>query len=489
MELWSLGAITAALLALVALWSVLTPLYDAPDEPQHLNSAIRLALSGGWPTPGEAEVSKMVIEARAEAAIPALDRQSFAELRAAHPGTEGVDQMTQHPPLYYGYIAAVLNTVDFMNIRADHALLAARLAGLIFVLPLPFFAWDSVRRLTRSRRAGVVGAAALLGVPQLAHILGAVSNDSPTIAFCSAVVWLCIRLMTGDRSPWTTVGLGTFLALALLSKGTALPLVAFVGVVMLIWPRTRPLRARIGSAAITMSIGLLGGWWWVRNLLVYGSLQPHGLPREHNPWPPGSGPDVIEFSEYLWARLARSFWGNFGWLTYPLPSWITDVLTVLCLAVIVFYAFRKTSQRGAAFALGGLFALNGVALLYTIWPVYVRTQLPAGMQGRYFFVIIIALIALSAIAWRNLVPAGERTRTCIGLLIVFACTAVAGLYFEFDATYSSGYDWLLRSPIGAAATLALIVTAAVICTATFVLVLREVRRDSAQVLGVHPALP
>lgn len=488
-EIWCLAAITAAFVALVALWAVLTPLYDAPDEPQHLNSSIRLALGGGWPDAGDAEVASAIIAAKSEATIPALDRHTFAELYAENPGTDGVDQMTQHPPLYYAYVAAVLNAVDFMHLRADIALLAARLAGLLFVLPLPFFVWDAVRRVTRSPRAALVGAAALLGVPQLAHILGAVSNDGATTVFSSAAVWLCIRVMTGDRSWWTSIGLGVALALALLTKGTSLPLVLFAGVVMLLWPRERTWPQRIAHVSATMAVGLTGGWWWVRNLLVHGSLQPHGLPRESAPWPAGTGPDVIEFSEYLWARLTRSFWGNFGWLTHPLPSWITDVLSVVCLAVIVFFAFRRGAQRKLAFALGGLLILNLVALLYTIWPVYVRTTLPAGMQGRYFYVIIVALIVLSAIAWRNLVAAHERTRTCVGLLIVFATTAVAGLYFEFDATYSGAYDLLLRSPIGTIGTLAVILLAAATCLAAFVLVLREVRRGaSSQVIGADPAL-
>ncbi len=476
---WALGALTAALLAVVTFWATLTPLYDAPDEPLHMNSAIRLAQGGGWPEPGDAEVSNMVLAARGEAGIPAADRSTFTELLAANPGYNGVDQMTQHPPLYYMYVAAVLSAADFMDIRSDHALLLARLAGLLFVLPLPFVAWDSIRRLTRSSRAGLVAAASLLAVPQLAHIMGSVSNDSMAIAFSSIVIWLGVRVMTGDRSWWTTVGIGLALAAALLSKGTAVPLVAYVAFVMVLWPRGLALGQRMLRAFVSLAAGFLGGWWWAKNLLVYGTLQPAGLVYDANPWPEGSGPSVGYFIDQLWLRVPTSFWGNFGWLTHPLPTYVTHFLTVICLAVVVFYAFRRSTARTPMLAMAAVTFVFVIALVYQTWPSYVRSQLPAGMQGRYFFVVLIALIALSAVGWRNLIVAAERTRACIGLLVVFAAIAALGIVVEFRAVYTSVNDWLLRAPLGTVGTAALLLATAAICVTAFVLAVREVRRSPA----------
>lgn len=487
-EWWALGLITAALLTVVAFWATLAPLYDAPDEALHMNSAIRLAEGGGWPDPGDAEVSNMVLAAQGQAAIPAADRVSLAELRAENPGYNGVDQMTQHPPLYYAYVAVVLNAVDFLEIRSDHALLAARLAGLLFVLPLPFMAWDSVRRITRSPRAGLVGAASLLAVPQLAHIMGSVSNDSMTVAFGSAVIWLGVRVMTGDRSWWTTVGIGLALAVALLTKGTAVPLVAYVAFVMVFWPRELSVRQRLVRALVSLSAGFLGGWWWARNLLVYGALQPAGLVYDENPWAEGTGPSVGYFVEQLWVRVSTSFWGNFGWLTHPLPTYLTDFLTVTCVVVVLAYAFRRSAVRAPMLAMAAVFLVFVLALIYQTWPSYVRSQLPAGMQGRYFFVIILALIVLSAVAWRNLVPAVERTKLCIGLLTAFALVAVFGILVEFDAVYTGIYDWILRAPLGIVGTAALILLTASACVAAFVLAVREVREVRGKDPLATPAL-
>ncbi|MGN8552364.1 UNVERIFIED_CONTAM: DUF2142 domain-containing protein [Microbacterium sp. SLM126] len=470
-----LGAITAAFVLLVTFWAVFTPLHDAPDEPIHFNSAVRLAEGGGWPDPGDAEMDRMILQSRAEAKIPASERSTFAELRENYSGYHGVDQMTQHPPLYYAYVAVVLNAVDFMNIRSDIALVIARLAGVLFVVPLPYFAWNSVRRITRSPKAGIIAAASLFAVPQLAHIAGSVSNDGMTILFCSAVIWLSVRAMTGDTRWWVTVGMGLALGLGLLVKGTAVPMVAFAAVVLLIWPRELGFRTRLLRTATAMAVALIGGWWWMRNLLVYGSLQPAGLVYPDAPWPDGSGPSAIWFADQAWGRISNSFWGNFGWLSHPLPVFLTSFLTVVCIVVVLAFAFRSRADRGKMITLAALPVLLTLALLTQTWPSYVRTQLPAGLQGRYFFVVLIALIVLSAVAWRNLVEPRNRVRVGIGLVVFFAGMSVLGLAVEYRAVYHGLGDWLARSPIGAPGTIILVILTAGVGVLAVVQTVRFVR--------------
>ncbi len=448
-EKLALAAITATFVSLVAFWAALAPMFDAPDENNHFNSAVRLIDGGAWPEPGEAQVADWILIASEQAGMPATERSTVSELRELHPGYSGIDQMTQHPPVYYAYIAAVLTAIDYDDMRVDEAVLAARLAGLIFVLPLPLAAWDSVRRLTRSPRAGLVAAASLLAVPQLAHIMGSVSNDSMAIGFSALVIWLGIRIMTGDTSWITTGGIGLALAFVLTSKGTALPLVAFVAVVVLFWPRVLSLRQRLWRTVAAMAIGGIGGAWWLRNLIVSGVIQPNSTLYDTLPWSEGTGPSVLEFSEYVWSGLSRSFWGNFGWLAHPMPEAVTSLLTVVCFAVIAGYAYRRSNARVPALVLTVTVLVLLVALLSRTWSGYARTHLPAGLQGRYFFVVIIALIALSAIAWRNLVPVAERTRACYLLLTGFALVAILGVYIEWRYIYDGFSDVLVRSPIGA----------------------------------------
>lgn len=476
-EWWTLGAITAAFVALVTFWGILTPIYDAPDEPLHLNSSIRLAEGWEWPDPGTAEVQNKVLAARGQQSTPAAERSTFAELAESHPGYHGVDQMTQHPPLYYAYTGVVLRVIDFLEVRADQALLAVRLAGLIFVLPLPFFLWESVRRPTGSPKAAIVAAATVFAVPQLAHIMGSASNDSATIAFSCAVMWLGIRIMTGDTRWITTIGLGLALALALFTKGTAVPLVAFAGLVLLLWPRELALSQRLIRTAAAMAVALLGGWWWVRNLLVFGRLQPAGLRYPDNPFPDGQGPSITWYIDQMWGRVSLSFWGNFGWLNHPMPVILTDILTVVALAVVVGFAFRRSAVRWRMVLLASMPLLFLVGLITQTWPTYVRTQLPAGMQGRYFFVVLVPLVVLSAVAWLRLVSPGRRRATGIGLLSVFAAIGLAGIVVEFRAVYTGIGDWLAHTPSGIPAAVGITVVAAALAILALVMSIRFIRTD------------
>ncbi len=469
-----MGALTAAFVALVALWAVLAPVFDAPDEVLHLNSGIRLTTGWDWPEPGQAQLNAGALAAMGEASLPADQRSTFAELMESKPGYDGVDQMSQHPPLYYAYIAGVLNAIGFMDVRADQALLAVRLSGLVFAAPLPALMWASVRRFTRSPKTGVVAAAALFAVPQLAHILGAVSNDGMTVLFSSIVLWLCIRVMTGDRSWWTPIGTGVALALALLSKGTAVPLIPFVAVVLAVWPRELGLWQRIGRMAAAGGVAFLGGVWWLRNLLLYGNLQPDGLGRETQPWPEGSGPDPLFFLDRAWHGLTGSFWGRFGWLTHPLPVAIVEILAVVTLVVIVAYAFRRSPDRGKVIAIAALPATVIGVFLWQRWLGYSRTQLTGGLQGRYFFPLLVSFLTMSAVGWRNLVTPAERRTAGSILLISFAFVAALGVGVEYFAVYD-GLGWFRYSPVGTVGSVAVLGLAAAAAAWAFVLSWRFIR--------------
>lgn len=435
----AVAALTVAFVAVCAAWAVLTPVFTVPDEPAHLNSALRLTEGFSWPAPGEARMAPEVLAARDEGELPADERSTLGEL-AERNEASGVDQMTQHPPLYYGLAAGVLAAADTDDTRADLTLLVLRLAGLVFAVPLPFLVWNATRRLTGSPRAGVVGAACLLAVPQLAQVLGGVSNDGLTIVLCSAVTWLAVRWMTGDTRRRVLVGLGLTLGLALLTKGTALPFVVFVALVLSVWPRDASLARRALTTVGTLALAfLVGGWWWLRNLLRFGDVQPSGLAgtRPTKPWEPGTGPDPVQYLDLFWSRVSVRFWGEFGLLDHPLPEVLTDTLSVLSVAVILGYAYTRHPRRLQTVVLSVLPVVVVLMLLANTWRHFVRTQLTAGMQGRYLFVAIVALIAVSAVAWMRCVPAHGHRRAGVVVVLGAAFLAVLGPFRQYIGAYEN----------------------------------------------------
>jgi len=122
----------------------------------------------------------------------------------------------------------------------------------------------------------------------------------------------------------------------------------------------------------------------------------------------------------LWGYYAdmqhRSFWGNFGWVSIPLPEWVYALLGFLGLISLAGLAWRGVRLWGAWEAGEWLGLVTLVALVvavlvgFTKQMAYMATQNGAAYpQGRYLFVLIIPLMWLLitglweawSLAWRG----------------------------------------------------------------------------------------
>jgi hypothetical protein len=437
-------ALTAAFALLLTLWAFVTPMLSAPDEAAHFDAAEHIALGDGWPDPGTMDLLKVTyVEQGQVMNVAHADRQTFAELRAANPGLHDYpNQMTQHPPTYYAIGAVVLKAIGWQDHRWDVGVMALRLLDVLMLLPLPFLAWSTVRRVTRSPRTAVVGALALFAVPQLAQIGSSVTNDTPVIVLGAVITWLVARAMTGDHRWRIVIWTGVAVAAICSFKGTGLPAVPFVAVALLLAGRgVLSMRTRILRTVVAgVVVAVLGSWWWIRNLLVFHTLQPKGSGdlRVVKPWGNQTSANFGEFMNTEWDRLTSSFWGQFGALQYPMTPILTDTLTVLALAVIVGWAFRRSPLRDIAIVMTVLPGLTLLIQMQDNFQSYDDTQIIAGAQGRYVFLALVPLIVLSAIAWRNLLPlASSRMRFGRIALWSFPIIGLYGLTVAYRGFYES----------------------------------------------------
>ncbi|MBB5786142.1 DUF2142 domain-containing protein [Jiangella mangrovi] len=479
----ALAAIALLVVTVAGCWAVLTPAFRAPDEPQHVNSVLRLAYGGGWPAPGEALMGPAMILARQEAALqsdipgrhwiriglipytdvdPLPDEQRLrvtAENALPWPGmtatsVDTVDQMTQHPPLYYAAAAAWLHATGTADARWDQLLLSLRLFDLLLLAPLPLLAAATVRTLMgdrpRARPAALVAAAGVLFVPMSGHILSAVTNDALVTLTGAVITWLVARVLTGDLRWPTAIGLGAALGVGLLTKvmaAFAVPMVVLAYV--LAGVVARPLLAELRRtwwprASRVLVVGVVtfavGGWWWLRNLLVYGAVQPVGIPER---WEPVPSEGIGHFATTVVTAFTRSFFGDFGWLELRIPGvafWGgATVVAVLGVAALV----RRDSRGYVAVLL-----LLPVALWWSVvlnaWRSYVDTGWISAVQGRYLFAGLAALTVVSALGARP--PA----RAVPWIVAGGGMVAAAALLFAFHGMYWGHQD----SPADAAARLA-----------------------------------
>ena len=487
----ALAAITLVVVAWGLLWAVVTPSFQAPDEQNHLNSVLRIAYGGGWPAPGDAYLAPAVVDAVAEAAYPSdppgrfvhrPDVPQFVDLEAvprdertrvaattalgdATSGTD-VDQMTQHPPLYYALGAGVLHATGLTDARWDVAMLALRLLDvLLLALTVPLAA-GAARRVTGSPSAGLVAAAFPLFVPQLGHIMGAVNNDALVMLACAAVTFLAAGVVTGDLRWRVAVAIGLVVGLGLLTKVMVAFALPTVGVAYLL-ARGRPWPARLGRLAAAGGVaGVVGGWWWVRNVVTLGAVQPVGRPRDVGTV---AQVPVDEVPSLLVEKLAQGFFGNLSWLEVRLPGgWVVLGSTVLVVVALV--ALVLPGARRAAVALLLLPAALAAGVAYNAWDAYDVTGGLVAVQGRYVFGGAPALAAVLAIAlWQAVRRSERRLARVVPVVVALAVAAAgAGLAWAFGSFYRGPGEspgdavdrWLAWSPLEAPALVAVLVLAA-----------------------------
>lgn len=469
----ALGAFVAVLL----FWATMTPAYRAPDEPQHVSAVLGIVQGDGWPRPAAAEIDPGVLRSAVQAGLltapdqptsrgntlpgvhiatgrtdPPLysaveptapdQRRPYAVLTDEGP-TGLVNQMTQHPPGYYAAQAAVYVTVGAGDWRWDRQLLLMRLVSVAMVGGLPLLAFLTVRRLTGSAAVGSAAAYLPLAVPQLAHVGSSVGNDALVVLLGGGLVTALTYLLTGSRHRLTLVAVAVSLGLGLLTKGLVLPLVPVTAVALVVglrraglgWPATglRSLLTLAGAFAI-------GGWWWLVNLLRYGTVQPNGQGVGRPRAAPSVG--VLEYAERFVREVNVSFWGNFGWLELPLPSQVATGLAVLT-AVLAAVALADRAARVPLLVLGGLLLVSVLALFVTLYQSHLRDGRFNGTQGRYLFGSLLVLLAAVAVGLAVLGRAVRLPERWLVPLVGIGAATVAGYggLHAFDGFYlDTGID-------------------------------------------------
>lgn len=439
----SVWLLTVLHLFLLLVWSVSVPIYRAPDEPNHVDLVLAAAGPEGWPAPDERTVSPQVHASMVAAGYSSPDepqhrllrplqiedapprdaRPSFSELAPDQPSAEA-NQLAQHPPLHYVTVAAPVTTVTALSggeWSHDQTVWLMRAVSVVLIAPLPLLAFAAARRLTRRDDAVPVGAAIVpLAVPQLTHIGSSVNNDNLLVLLMSVLTVALVYVSTGDTSRRTAVGIGLIGGAALLTKGFALFLPAWVaGAYVVAAARGRAWRPALPAGFTALAVaGVTGGWWWLRNLLVYGALQPSVI----EPVPGPSLADPWRFFRFFRVKMMERYWGAFGWDEAHLAGGVVLVATLVVLVGIAL-AFARRPAAAPWWRADLLMLLLPVVCIGAIvasaaWQWYVVTGEFAGLQGRYLFPGVVGTAVVVAVGYGTV--AGRFTRALPLALLVGA---------------------------------------------------------------------
>ncbi|HEV3059161.1 MAG TPA: hypothetical protein VGY48_12995 [Vicinamibacterales bacterium] len=290
----------------------------------------------------------------------ASDRSRYTQKYGAMPPARFQESripnwQAQHPPLYYLLVAPVVLATDHTSLLAQTFVL--RLASYLLAIGGVWFGLTSIRRLGRatSGRAtsGQATSAAALGfilypvlLPEFFPEFARIGNDS----LCLLLLGYLLYVMADEIDPGQRLRapglIGLVLGLGLLTKALFLPVAAAV-ILWLVLCRTTadegPLRTRLAHmpdiAKVVAIIFVVGGWWYVYKLLVYGNLtggdEAIRLSR--------AGGMVLGLRDHFSLRaVVRGLasipvtWAWTGtWSLARLPAWLELPLVVLALWVVL----------------------------------------------------------------------------------------------------------------------------------------------------------
>jgi small subunit ribosomal protein S36 len=369
---------TVAFGLLTEFWSVLTPLTEAPDEPAHLGLVLHVADTGRYPTHDglhhtvglfdfcvdysvsvkwcrtslEEATGVRVRDRLADEAPPKDDRPYWDDPGFQTPEPGRLNQMPQHPPLYYAAMAAAVRVERAVvpgDLSIDTQLAFLRLLNVLLVLPIPWLGWCIARRLGAGDKVGVVAALIPLGIPQLTHIGATLNNDNLFMVLGAALMALLAGVVRGDRSRRTVVLVGLVTGLALLTKGFGVvfpPIVALAYLVGAGPDRSRRRSAALRSCSALAVAFAVSGWWYLAKLVTTGHIMPSIEDTRLSAQNQVPGPRTVgEYLDSTTSRIVDGFWGAFGWRRVQLPTALSVGMTLLCVALAV-VAFRRAAREG-----------------------------------------------------------------------------------------------------------------------------------------------
>ncbi len=438
-----LGIILAAYLIIGALFALLTPPWQVPDEPAHYNVIRILAEERRLPVLEMGDFPAGYLET--------LKAQRFPPEMPIDP----IRYESHQPPLYY--LLAVP-----LFVLTGGALVPLRLFSLVLGAGVILLAYAAVRGLFPHRPLLAWGTAAFVAfLPQHVAMMAGVNNDSLAELILAAVVWqliLFVQAESGHQMERRAILLGGLIGLGLVTKTTdylALPLAALA--LGLRWRRGGAGCGRLALLIFGPAL-LIGLPWWVRNAVTYGGLDLLGLGR-HN-WVVVGQPRTSEWlAAYGAAEVARrfaqttfqSFWGQFGWMGVVLDQRIYAGLGLLSGLIALGWGLRLADRR-VTFTPGqrdGLILLAGL-VLFTLASYLWYNLTFVQHQGRYLFPALIPIgLGVTVGLRRVFQPDGARLAAVL-LLALLAGLVVSGLFAADLAGGPIAFVGLLAAGLGAA---------------------------------------
>lgn len=397
-------------------YSLLMPIWEAPDEPAHYHLAWHFTYKNEY-------------------------------------ATQDLSYEAHQPRLYYyfgSWVIRALNQVDpqlaryfrpkefIFNIRVRErrfdwndenyhflwGLYILRWVNIVFGGIALWLNWKTFKLITPEKGTLCLSALALAALtPQYLHIMSSVNNDVLGTLAGAFLFYLTVRAAKEPSNLWSILSIILAILLPFITKLTVLPI----------------------SAAVLAT----NAWKWIsertqkRWLLYLGLLVLSGVGIFYLLFPEAvqSAADEIKwrlfsfrknaftetYIKFILTQIIETYWGKVGWLAVGLPVWIINSLTALGLIGMAFHGYRLVKARVKNEKIT-LWLATWFTAVFTILAVLRNGLTTRATQGRLLFPAIGALSLLMVAGWHDILP--ERFQHYLPAFIVllfFCCNMILWL--------------------------------------------------------------
>lgn len=408
-------SLLSGFILLASLYSVVNPLFEAPDEIWHYEYVRWLVEGRGLPRPEVLDSAPW----RQEGSQPPLYYLLAAALTAAIPIDNAERVIRYNPHAAVGDADAAGNKNVLLHDAAQGwpwqgVTLAAHLVRVLSILlggMTVFATYQMARLVTPGVAPAFVAALFVAASPQFLFLSAAISNDNLVTACAALTLWLLVTMVVQAGAPRVLqlVALGLLIGCAALSKVSGLALVApaMFALTWLAWRRRAwrdLLFAGIGVGGVALAVA---SWWYFRNWQLYGD--PLGLAAMFAVLPGRAEPLSLAQVAGLLPGIWRSYWAVFGWFNIVVADWVYwlySALTLLGLLGLIVSVVRQPRRGWRSPVAFALFLL--LVWIFMLALLVVRWSQISYPQGRLLFPAASALATLLALGLLGSIPAHGR---------------------------------------------------------------------------------
>lgn len=385
-------------------YSLLMPLWEAPDEGAHFHLAWRIVRKKEY---APEEINYEAVQPRpyyyfASVIVRAMDQINPRLSDYYFPHEFKFNIRVPKPRFDWNH----------ENYRFLLGVYMLRWINILFGGFALWLNWKTFCLITPDKPTLRLSALALMALtPQYLHIMSSVNNDVWGTVAGALLFYLGIKILKGAAVWLSLFSIILALVLPLTTKLTVLPVSAALLIIigMKWYFSLQKKRWLLLAAALILLGGTIIYFFFPESIQTAANeitwrlfgLRKRGI--------------TVEYLEVISNQIIQTYWGKVGWLAVGLPNWIFNLMTALGFigAAIHIQKLIKSRTKEPQFT---LWAGTWVIALFTILAVARNGLTTGATQGRLLFPVIGAISLLMISGWYDVLP--ERYQRMFPLFVI-----------------------------------------------------------------------